>query len=78
MRLIATKKITYAKKVLNPGDSFVASAEDARLLKGWGKARDYQTAALKAEEPEDSEEEIKTTVYKGRGRYRRTDMRPED
>lgn len=76
MRLIALQEFTYSNVPLKVGDRFIAdSAEDARLLKGLGKATDdvplVRTTALRAEsfEPE--------TKAK-RNRYKRADVRAED
>lgn len=44
MRLVALKEFNYADKSLKVGDSFEASADDARLLKGFGKAKDDDVA----------------------------------
>lgn len=38
--LVATQEFPYADRSLNVGDDFMASAEDARMLKGFGKAED--------------------------------------
>lgn len=82
MKLIATQKFTYGNAVLKPGDEFHSSSdEDARLLKGFGKARDpdreedrpaMRQAAMTLEADGDS------AKGKGRGRYKRTDMQAED
>lgn len=53
MQLIATKEVKYANVVRKPGDRFEASSEDARLLKGFGKARDASGAAQDQEPSED-------------------------
>jgi hypothetical protein len=55
-------ELPYAGVIHKMGDKFFASDEDARLLKGFGKARD-------AAEP--------AKPSSGRGRYRRADMRAE-
>jgi hypothetical protein len=67
MRLIAVQSFNYMAGALQlrPGDRFVASsAEDARLLKAWGRAVDDagEVAAIHARKP-------------GKGRYNRSDMR---
>lgn len=43
MDLIATAKFPYGRRSLVAGDKFTASDEDARILKGVGKARDVPT-----------------------------------
>lgn len=58
--------LPYAGVVYRRGDKFSASDEDARMLKGFSKARDVT----------DSEGEH--TAPTRRGRYRRADMRPEE
>jgi hypothetical protein len=68
------------------GDKFFATAEDARLLKGWAKACDDDvtetrsptrgptvTRALKADQLEFAGPKPQRS-----GRYRRSDMRSED
>lgn len=66
-RLVAKQKFTYATRVLQPGDAFEASDEDARLLCGFDKAEPARSISAETSEPE----ERKT------GRYRRRDMRAE-
>lgn len=56
--------LPYAGVVFRSGDKFFASEEDARLLKGFGKAKDAKASTV--EEP-----------TQRRGRYRRADMRAE-
>lgn len=80
MDLIATQTFTYdsGRRALKPGDRFRAlSGEDARILKGLGKAVDdprpgaLQTASLSADE-------ASPISPRRSARYRRTDMRAED
>jgi hypothetical protein len=42
MRLIATDRFPYGRKDLRPGDSFETdNDQDAKFLKGFGKAKDF-------------------------------------
>jgi hypothetical protein len=76
MKLIAKQAFHYADRALKAGDEFTAaSSEDARILKGVGKAEDAQasddsSAAQADEEP--------ARVKGRRGRYQRSNMRAED
>lgn len=84
MKLIALQEFPYAGKALKPGDEFdSASNEDARILKGVGKARDaekhVETRALKAEDqPLFAPEQTSETQPKQRRRYNRRDLQAED
>lgn len=65
-------RLPYAGVLYQRGDKFFASDEDARLLKGFGKAADAsasgeQTEVFAGEQPK-----------RRGGRYRRADMRAED
>lgn len=76
MHLIAKQDFTYAMVPLKVGDRFEASsAEDARLLKGFGKAED-------ARETDDTESGLPlmeaNSPSRGKRQYRRRDMRAED
>lgn len=79
MDLIATQSFTYdsGRRSFKPGDRFRAlSGEDARILKGLGKAIDdprsdaLHTASLSAEDA--------VAAPRRSSRYRRTDMRADD
>lgn len=63
--------LPYAGVVYRNGDKFFASDEDARMLKGFGKAKDAPPLAQ-------SEGEGESRAARCGGRYRRTDMRAED
>lgn len=87
MRLIATQEFVYGGKDLKIGDPFEsASDEDARLLKGFGKAKDVpkRAAPLKTRAMKvigDEVHEDKDGLLSEAGgppRYHRTDMRAED
>jgi hypothetical protein len=39
MQMIATRKFTYAGRMLKVDETFTASERDAELLEGFGKAR---------------------------------------
>jgi hypothetical protein len=70
MKLVATKDFTYANRPLKVGDRFHAtSVEDARLLKGWGKAMECID-----DEEEEGTGKINSQTKR---RYRRRDMRAE-
>lgn len=88
-RLVCTiDHLPYGGVVYREGDRFIASDEDARLLKGFGKARDdvsgYHTASMDAE-PVATQPEVlpqpDVALPRRRGRppkYLRADMRAED
>lgn len=86
MRLIATQSFPYGGRDLKPGDPFEsASDEDARILKGVGKAADAQaeksaaldTRAMKSEASGDLLNSQPAGKKRG-GRYQRSDMRAQD
>lgn len=64
MQVTATKQFQYGGKTRKPGDTFQMSADDARLMVGFGKVR---AAEMKAASPETDEQ-------KPRRAYRRRDM----
>jgi hypothetical protein len=85
MQLIAIKEFTYAKVPLKPGDPFRASAEDARILKGIGKAidRPLQSAAMQAKQSQADDDNSDAGADKRAGkrksnRYDRRDMRAQE
>lgn len=65
--------LPYGGVVYRTGDRFFASDEDARLLKGFGKAKD---APVAQESP--SDDLPGGQPPRRRGRYNRADMRAED
>lgn len=85
MKLIATQEFSYGGKSLKPGDPFEsATDEDARILKGVGKAR-----AADGHEPSPpksgglferkDERGSESSKKQGRGgRYNRADMRAKE
>lgn len=83
-RLVATQRFPYGGRDLGIGDEFDASDDDARILKGVGKAGDapkrkpspVRTRSLKAE-GSDGVQDAGVQVGDG-ARYHRTDMRAED
>lgn len=86
MKLIATQEFTYADVPLKVGDKFDASDEDARILKGAGKARDHappEKAAATETKVMDTKSSGATLFEQTRkpvrgGRYNRSDMRAKD
>jgi len=69
--------LPYGGVVYRQGDRFFASDEDARLLKGFGKARDSAPATDAASSPTDDLLGANQPPRR-RGRYNRADMRAED
>lgn len=75
--------LPYGGVVYRKGDRFFASDEDARLLKGFGKAEDcrvggYHTASMEAE-PVVQQPDAPQPRRRGRPpKYLRADMRAED
>lgn len=87
MRLVAVQEMYYGTKNLKVGEAFdAASDEDARILKGTGKAKDappkrqapVKTRALKSTDDAPRLDDAKSSDDAGPGRYHRTDMRAED
>lgn len=70
MRLVAVQEFPYGGRNLKPGDPFEASDEDARILKGVGKAR--------GEGEEKSQEKTDVTEPRKKRTYKRRDLRAED
>jgi hypothetical protein len=79
-------ELPYDGIMYRKGDRFFATAEDARLLKGWAKACDDEvvetrsatrgmtvTRALRADQLD-----LAGPKQQRSGRYRRSDMRSED
>lgn len=84
MKLIATQEFPYGGKELKPGDPFEsATDEDARILKGVGKARvdGHEPTPPKSDglfERKD-ERSSESSKKQGRGgRYNRADMRAKE
>ena len=74
--MIATKDFTYAHGALRlrPGDMFFAeSDEDARMLKGWGKAKDVQAGASVAYHRKDEVAE-EAPAPRTKRKYQRRDI----
>lgn len=83
--LVALQDFPYAggRLQLKAGDRFEpVSDEDARILKGVGKARDdkslLQTKVVTSSEREVGSPAAADDGQRRRGRYRRSDMRSED
>lgn len=72
--MIALQEFNYAAGALHlvPGDKFFASDDDARLLVGWGKAKEATPVERKVMTTADMPQEPKR-----RGRYKRSDMRAD-
>lgn len=70
--------LPYGGVVYRNGDRFFASDEDARLLKGFGKARDSSAPAPDSDSSPSADLLGANQPPRRRGRYNRADMRAED
>ncbi len=87
-KLVATQALRYAARELAADEEFDASEADAHVLKTCGRAKDAPVATLPKSEPpqvhtaalksEDGGDLLGDEGKQRRGRYRRTDMRPEE
>lgn len=88
MKLIATQEFPYGGKTLKPSDSFEsASDEDARILKGVGKAKDAPVAKPSAQsdatdtramKSEEGGTDLLDPPPQSGKRYNRRDMRAKE